>query len=143
MITAKKIVKRGYILGVDKKPIEPVPGCEFLQVDIMEKDALKKIKERLEVADVVLSDLAPNITGIREIDQTRSKDLCFRAYEIASAVLRMNGNFLCKLFQGEESKELVDVLHKEFDRVKIYKPQASKKRSKEIYVVALGFNLPD
>src|SRR3989344_5188450 len=76
MITAKKITQNGYVLGVDTKEIKPVEGCGFLLADVMKEDTLDKIKEMIAVVDVVLSDLAPNTTGIRELDIGRSKDLC-------------------------------------------------------------------
>jgi len=139
MIVAKKIVNNGRVIGIDKKIIEPVGGCNFIKADILDDKILDKIKEKINKVDVVLSDLAPTTTGIKELDQRNSIDFCFRALFIASHVLKKNGNFLCKLFQSQEEKQFIAKIKNMFNQVRIYKPIASKKRSKEIYIMGLGF----
>ena len=136
MVVAKKIVVDGYVLGIDKKEIEPIEGCDFILGDIMDADILDKIEQKK--FDVVLSDLSPKTTGIKEVDVEKSQDLCLRALFIANNVLKKNGNFLCKIFQGR-GEEFLERLNKKFRKINIYKPLISKKRSKEIYIIAKGF----
>lgn len=119
------------VIGIDLEKIEEIKGAEFRQIDVYSDEVF-----RLGSFDVVISDLAPKTTGIREIDHQRSLGLCERALEIANRVLREKGNFLCKTFQGGETNILIKDLKKHFKMVKVTKPEASKKRSKEVYIIA-------
>lgn len=123
-------------------------GAEVTAIDInlIKANGIKKIKldifnnlvfNILEKYDVVLSDLAPNTTGIKKLDNERSYNLTKRALEIAKKTLKPNGKFLCKIFQSELSGDLRKEIKKEFKLVKTIKPLASKKRSKEIYFLAM------
>jgi len=123
-------------------------GAEVVAIDLhqIKVDNIKKIKldifddlifNILGKYDVVLSDLAPNTTGIRKLDSERSYSLTKRALEITKKTLKPNGKFLCKIFQSEFSDKLRTEIKKEFKLVKTIKPLASKKRSKEIYFLAM------
>lgn len=130
-----KLVEEGRVYGIDITPIRGL-DAETITADIMKEDILDKIDGKF---DVVISDIAPNTTGIKEIDSGRSEELSERAFWIAENVLVKNGNFLCKVFQSEENNELLTKIKKRFDFVKMSKPTASKKRSKEIYIIAKYF----
>ncbi len=110
-----------------------VDGINFIKGDVFDDDIFEDLKEY----DVVLSDLAPKTIGVRKIDSEASFDLCVRALEISRDVLVKNGNFICKIFQSEFFDSFVSLVKKDFKSVKVIKPEASKKRSKEIYVVGI------
>ena len=124
------------VVGVDIKQINGMKGARFILGDISDLKALEKIKENAKY-DVVLSDLAPKTTGIN--DQELSLGLSYKALEIAKEVLKRNGNFVCKTFQSQEFNEFLKELKKYFNFVKATKPEASKKKSKEMYIVAKGY----
>ncbi len=111
-----------------------VEGVNFIEADVFDEDLLDKLGEY----EVVLSDLAPKTMGVRKIDNEDSFELSMRALEIAKNVLIKNGNFVCKIFQSEFSNPFVKEVKKVFRTVKVIKPEASKKRSKEIYVIGIA-----
>jgi len=133
--------KRGFVLGVDLKPIDPFTQ-EYVRTiisDFTEPGIVEEILSFLpREADVVLSDAAPNITGVWEVDQAKQIDLATKALEIAQCVLRLNGNFFVKLFEGEMFNEFILKAKELFDTVKIVKPLASRQNSSEMYLLALG-----
>ncbi|RME53186.1 RlmE family RNA methyltransferase [Candidatus Woesearchaeota archaeon] len=125
----------GSVVGVDMKPVEPIEGCRFVKGDFFD-DA---VVAQLPVADVVLSDAAPATTGVRDQDQFRSFVLAERALFIAKQKLKRGGSFVCKVFQGREFESFVGEVRRVFSFVKTTKPEASRKESKEMYLVAKGF----
>ncbi len=127
-----------FAVGVDKKRIKNIENVKFILGDIYDESTINDII-KFGKYDVVISDLAPSTTGIKDIDQENSFLLVKEAFYIAKNVLKENGNFLCKVFQSEKINELINEMKKSFRFVKASKPEASKKRSKEIYIVALGF----
>ena len=133
--------KNGYVLGVDLKPIDPFTQ-EYIRTiiaDFTEPDIVELIRSFLpREADVVISDAAPNITGVWEVDHAKQIDLATKALEIAQCVLRPEGNFFVKLFEGEMFNEYILKVKDLFDTVKIVKPQASRAKSSEMYLLALG-----
>ena len=133
--------KNGFVLGIDLKPIDPFTQ-EYVRTiiaDLTEPDIVDQIRSFLpREADVVISDAAPNITGVWEVDQARQIDLATKALEIAQCILRPQGNFFVKLFEGEMFKEFILTAKELFDTVKIVKPQASRQKSSEMYLLALG-----
>lgn len=133
LITAKKLGALK-LVGIDFHDIEPIMGVEFYRGDANE--VITKIECKF---DVVLSDMAPKTTGIISLDVDRSLGLAEIAFEIAKEKLNPKGNFLVKVFQGKGFPEFVLELRKSFLHVKISKPEASKMRSKELYIVAMGF----
>jgi 23S rRNA (uridine2552-2'-O)-methyltransferase len=133
--------KNGFILGIDLKPIDPFTQTYVRTIiaDFTEPDIVEQIYSFLpRKADAVISDAAPNITGVWEVDQAQQIDLASRALEIAQCVLRPNGNFFVKLFEGEMFNEFILKAKDLFDSVKIVKPQASRQKSSEMYLLALG-----
>jgi 23S rRNA (uridine2552-2'-O)-methyltransferase len=131
------------IVAVDLLPMESLPCVEFIQTDFSADRGLSLLLEQLGgvQADLVLSDLAPNITGTKAIDQPRSMHLAELALDTATKVLRHGGSFVCKLFQGEGSDEFVYRARQYFEKVRIMKPKASRPGSSEVYLVARNYRL--
>jgi 23S rRNA (uridine2552-2'-O)-methyltransferase len=128
----------GRVLASDMLPIEPMPGVEFVQGDFREPEVLQAILDRLpeRKADVILSDMAPNMSGIDAIDQPRSLELAELALDLAGQVLKPRGGALIKLFQGSGFPQLVAQARSRFETVKLVKPRASRARSAELYLLA-------
>lgn len=126
-----------YILGVDIKDVFDVPYADFIKADITKDDIFEKIKQKNNIFDVVICDVAPKTSG--NMDSYRSYTLSSRAYEIAKELLRNKGNFLCKIFMGGEFEEFLSEIRKDFLFVRTIKPKSSKKRSREIYIVAKNY----
>ena len=144
---AKIVGKKGRIIASDILDIAPLPFVEFIKGDFTEQNVLDKIFSLIgdynnnhNKLDVVISDMAPNITGVESIDQPRSLYLCELALDMARDILKPNGSFVVKLFQGQGSDEYLRDVRTSFKQVKIRKPKASRARSKEVYVVARNFH---
>ena len=133
--------KHGYVLGVDLKPIEPFTQ-EYIRTiiaDMTDPDIVQEIVSFLpRKADAVISDAAPNITGVWEVDHARQIDLATRALGIAQCLLRPGGNFFVKVFQGGLLDEFIQTVKASFETVMLVKPQASRAKSSEMYILALG-----
>ena len=119
-------------MGIDLQSIEQIAGVEFIRGDIREV----KIEG---IFKVVLSDMAPKTTGMKDVDAARSAELAFLALEKAKEHLIHGGNFLVKIFQGEDFEEFLKEVRKHFTTVKAHKPEASKSKSKEMYILGFGF----
>lgn len=122
-------------LGMDKKTIRSIPGVKFIKGDVMKNESFIGLGK----FDIILSDLSPNISGILEVDKNKSLNLILRVLEIADNHLKKNGNLVTKFFQSENTSYIFNLFRKKFRIVKIYKPQSSKKRSKESYIIAKNF----
>jgi len=127
------------VIAVDLQQMPPLEGVEFIQGDITKKDIIEKIGKYVDKVDVVISDASPNISGNYSMDQARSVWLCQNALKIAKEFLKENGNFLCKIFEGEDYPEFLNEVKKLFKMVKPHAPKASRKQSSEIYIVAKGY----
>ena len=138
---ASKIIgKDGFVLGVDLKPIKPFLQNNIQTVigDINEEETLQQILSILpEKADVVISDVSPNISGIWEVDHARQIDLAEQSMKIALKVLKPSGNFFVKVFQGDMFDDFVKKVKEHFRVVKIVKPKASRAKSSEMFVLGL------
>jgi 23S rRNA (uridine2552-2'-O)-methyltransferase len=136
----EKLNDQGVIVASDILPMDSFSHVRFVQGDFREESVLKEIMNELgnEGADLVLSDMAPNLSGVSGADQARSMYLAELALETAVQMLRKNGNFATKLFQGEGFDEYVKALRGHFKKVVLRKPKASRARSREVYAVALG-----
>jgi 23S rRNA (uridine2552-2'-O)-methyltransferase len=130
---------RGRIVAVDLKPIEHPfeANVTILQRDVFEEALVDDLRRDHAPFDVVLSDMAPATSGIKTADSARSSLLFERALAVAEATLRPGGHFLAKIFQGSEFHELLIAVKLRFRRVKVVKPDASKKTSKEIYILGM------
>jgi 23S rRNA (uridine2552-2'-O)-methyltransferase len=142
---AKEFVgEQGVVVGVDILPVQPLDNVHFIKGDIMEDETLRKIREVLkdDKADVVISDLSPDISGVYSVDQARSVGLCERAFEIAEKLLKPGGNFVCKIFEGEDTGSFIEKVKRRFYIVKRFSPKASRKTSSEIYIIAKSLKTP-
>ncbi len=138
-----KLKGRCRIIALDILPMDALPSVEQIQGDFTEDDTLRLLLSILENSpvDLVLSDIAPNISGNKAIDQPRSMHLAELALDLANKVLRRRGNFVCKLFQGQGTEAFVAEARKTFERVKVMKPKASRPGSSEVYLVARNYRL--
>jgi 23S rRNA (uridine2552-2'-O)-methyltransferase len=144
---ARKIVgKKGFVLGVDLKPIAPFPQ-EYIRTivaDMTEPVTPRQILDFLpRKADVVLSDASPNISGVWEVDHARQIDLAAQALKIALSVLRPSGNFFVKVFEGDMLADFVKTVEKHFVTVKVIKPKASRAKSSEMFLLAMNLKPND
>ncbi|MFZ0966120.1 MAG: RlmE family RNA methyltransferase [Candidatus Bathyarchaeia archaeon] len=138
---ARKIVgTKGFVLGVDLKPIEPFPRSNVRTIigDINEQETLEQILSMLpRKADVVISDASPNISGIWEVDHARQIDLAHQSLKIALETLRPLGNFFVKVFEGDLLVDFINKVKRHFEVVRIIKPKASRAKSSEIFVLGM------
>jgi 23S rRNA (uridine2552-2'-O)-methyltransferase len=130
----------GKIIALDLLPLEPIAGVTFLQGDFTEQETLDRLLALIgdRRCDLVLSDMAPNLSGMESVDQPRSIYLAELAFDLAENFLNSTGIFVVKLFQGAGSEELIAAFRRRFRSVKLRKPDASRSRSSEIYAVCDG-----
>ena len=136
---AKKGISKGKILAVDIKMMEKINGVDFIKGDFLQIETYKKITDYFDnKIDVILSDMAINTTGNKSLDSCRTGELCINAMNLATNLLDKDGVFLSKIFMGSIFNEVYEKAKKSFKKVIIYKPQSSKKESKEIYIFCKG-----
>ncbi len=130
----------GRVIALDILPMDELPGVDFIQGDFREEMVLHELESRLrgQQVDLVLSDLAPNMSGVALADQIRAMALAELALDFSRQWLRPGGSFLIKLFQGAGFDEYLRGLRAEFTRVTMRKPKASRARSREVYALAAG-----
>ena len=136
---AKEAVDNGFVFGVDLEAIEPIEGVEFVRGDLTKKDVVENITSIVKKADVVISDMSPNISGAYSVDHARSVYLGESALSFAEKILKRNGNFVVKIFEGELFKEYFEKVKNRFDYVKVCRPGATRKTSSEVYIIGKGF----
>jgi 23S rRNA (uridine2552-2'-O)-methyltransferase len=138
---AKKCVGiEGVIIGVDTRQIEPIEGVTILQASIEDRDVMNAILSLLgHKADVVLSDLSPNLSGIWDLDHGRQISLTRSALEVAHDILREDGTSVFKVFEGDLYDALKKEIRTRFNQIYVNKPRASRQRSSEQYLVCFGF----
>jgi 23S rRNA (uridine2552-2'-O)-methyltransferase len=131
----------GFVLGVDIREIAPLEGENSRSIifDITERDVVDVVRGFLPkgFADVVVSDVSPNISGVWEVDHGRQVDLARRSLYVAASVLKKDGNFFVKVFQGDLLDGFVSDVRREFRFVRLVKPKASRKKSSELFVLGL------
>lgn len=130
----------GTVIALDRLEMEPLDGVTFLQADFEEDAGLAQLLAALPAggADLVLSDMAPNLSGVREADQVRAIALAELALDLAARILRPGGALVVKLFHGEGFDAWVAAARERFRKVNVRKPEASRSRSREVYAVAEG-----
>jgi 23S rRNA (uridine2552-2'-O)-methyltransferase len=140
---ARKLVgDSGFVLAVDMKLIKPfdAPNVRTIIGDVAEPQTIQNILEFLpRSADVVVSDVSPNVSGIWELDHARQIDLASHSLRIATSILRSGGNFFVKVFQGNTLNNFVDEVKQHFSFVKLVKPKASRSKSAELYILGRNF----
>jgi 23S rRNA (uridine2552-2'-O)-methyltransferase len=140
-------VGEGNIVGIDLLPVSPIVGVNFMQLDFLTEEAPQKIIEELKkihhnasgLCDIVMSDMAANTTGDQNTDHLRIIGLLEEALNLAQKILKEDGCFIGKIFQGGNSEEILELLRQNFLTVKYFKPESSRKDSSETYLVARGF----
>ena len=136
---ASKEITKGKILAVDILPMEEIDNVDFINGDFLDKNISEKIKKYFSrKADIVLSDMASNTSGNKELDAYRTGELCLNSMNLSKEILGDSGVFLSKLFMGSVFKDINETAKKSFKKVVIYKPLSSKKESKEIYIYCKG-----
>ncbi len=140
-VAVGRVGSKGRVVAVDLLPMAPLPGVQFVQGDFREQEVLDALLAALggRKADLVISDLAPNISGIGVSDQARSMHLCELALEFARQCLKPGGSLLVKVFQGAGFTEFLADMRKTFEKVGSRKPEASRGRSSEMYLLGRGF----
>lgn len=139
----RRLQERVRLIAVDLLPMDALPAVEFIQGDFREDAVLQELLDKLAdtPADLVMSDMAPNISGNKAVDQPKSMVLAELALDVAKKTLRRRGNFVCKLFQGQGADAFIADARQTFARVKVMKPKASRPGSNEVYVVARNYQL--
>jgi 23S rRNA (uridine2552-2'-O)-methyltransferase len=139
-VAVKEVRSSGKVIGIDLKPVTPIADAIILQGSIEDPNMLSKISKILGCkADVVLSDLAPNVSGVWDIDHARQISLSTIALRFAQYVLRIGGSSVFKVFEGDMLEEFRSELRKSFGKVLLSKPSASRQESSELYIVCLNF----
>ncbi len=140
-VARKFAAKNARIIGMDILPMQAIDDVEFIQGDFREESVLNELLSLVgsEKIDLVISDIAPNLSGVFAVDQPRIMYLAELALDFCLQCLKPNGNFAVKIFQGEGFDQYLAELRKNFKKVVMRKPKASRPRSREVYAVALGF----
>lgn len=139
-LVRQRLGDTGKVVALDILPMQGIAGVDFLQGDFREADVLSQLEARLDnqKVDLVLSDMAPNMSGVALADQIRSMDLAELALDFSRQWLKPGGSFLIKLFQGTGFDDYLRSLRADFSRVTMRKPKASRARSREVYALAVG-----
>jgi 23S rRNA (uridine2552-2'-O)-methyltransferase len=137
----QRLGKGNKLIALDILPMDAIDGVDFIQGDFLEQAIIERLYTALDGVPVhlVLSDMAPNMSGNKAVDQPRSLYLCELALDTAKSILAKNGGFLVKVFQGEGFEDFHRDVQKHFTKVVIRKPKASRPRSNEVYILAKGF----
>ena len=134
---------RARVVAVDLLPMDTLPGVDFILGDFREDEVLEQVESALgeRRADLVMSDMAPNISGNKSVDQPRAMYLAELALDLCERCLEKGGDFVCKLFQGEGIDEFIAAARQRFGKVRVIKPDASRAGSREVYLVARNYQL--
>jgi len=140
-IASERVGEKGKVIGIDLLPIDPLPDVDFIEGDFREDADLQKLLALLgdNRCDLVLSDMAPNMSGMSAVDQPRAMYLCELALQFAIDHLKKDGWFVCKVFQGEGFQPFLQQVREHFAKVSMKKPRASRPKSREMYLVAGNF----
>lgn len=140
-VVVEKIGKSGHVFAIDLLEMQSLSQVTFMRADFTEQSTVDLLKEKLEgkAVDLVISDMAPNISGVPSIDQARSMHLAELALDCTLQFLKPQGAFLVKVFQGEGFEQFLQQLRPYFKSVCIRKPKASRDRSNEVYLLGKGF----
>jgi 23S rRNA (uridine2552-2'-O)-methyltransferase len=138
-----EVGRNGRVIGLDILPMEPIEGVAFIEGDFTEDEPLASLESALNglAVDLVLSDMAPNMTGVASTDQARAMYLAELALDFVKAHLKPGGDFLVKMFHGEDFDTYVRTVRPLFDKVTVRKPKASRPRSREVYLLARGLKV--
>lgn len=139
-VVQQRLKGQGRIIGLDLLDMHPIAGVEFIQGDFREESVLRELEEKLnnKPVDLVIADMAPNISGVKDADQAGALYLTELALEFSQDWLKPGGNFLVKVFIGTGFDDIIKRMRSEFDKVVTRKPKASRGRSNETYLLGLG-----
>jgi len=139
-VVQQRLKGQGRIIGLDLLDMHPIAGVEFIQGDFREESVLRELEEKLnnKPVDLVIADMAPNISGVKDADQAGALYLTELALEFSQDRLKPGGNFLVKVFIGTGFDDIIKRMRSEFDKVVTRKPKASRGRSSETYLLGLG-----
>ena len=139
-VASERVAPNGSVVALDLLPMEGIVGVDVLTGDFTEAGVHSQLLDLIgnRTVDLVISDMAPNVTGVRDVDQPRSMHLVELATEFAVSILPPRGNFVTKIFQGQGYDEFVRDLRRVFNGVTVRKPYASRAKSREVYLVAKG-----
>ncbi len=139
-VVKQRLKGQGRIIGLDLLDMHPIAGVEFIQGDFREANILSQLEEKLDKkpVDLVIADMAPNISGVKDADQAGAVYLTELALEFSQQWLKPHGNFLVKVFIGAGFEDIIKRMRLEFDKVVTRKPKASRGRSNETYLLGLG-----
>ena len=139
-VVMQRLKGQGKVIALDLLDMQPIPGVDFIQGDFREDAVLAALENRLagKPVDLVISDMAPNISGISSTDQARMAHLAELAMEFSMQWLKPGGNLLVKVFAGSGFEDIVKGMRQGFDQVVTRKPKASRDRSSEVYLLAMG-----
>jgi 23S rRNA (uridine2552-2'-O)-methyltransferase len=139
-VALEQVGEEGKVVALDIDRFPPIEGVTFIRGDLRKAEVLEKLLVELpDGADVVISDMSPNISGNYSYDHALSIDLCENALKFASKVLKPDGNFVVKMFFGDMSRGFVSLVRRSFHEVHVTHPEASRPTSSEVYVIGLGF----
>ncbi len=139
-VAKERVGENGKVIGVDLRPIKPMDGVVTILGDITDDNTMLELLDKFGgKADVVLSDMAPNITGSYATDHARSINLCMFAVNVCDRILKKNGKMVMKVFMGDMFPTLKKELEARFQSVKVHSPDASRPTSSEVYVISKGF----
>ena len=144
-VALSEVGNKGKVIGVDLKKVEPIANTFIFQGSIEDENIINSILQitNSNNVDVVLSDLAPNVSGNWELDHARQIDLTKTALVLSRRILKNGGKVVLKVFQGDMLDELIDELKKEYKKVITTKPSASRQVSSELYLLCIGYNKPN
>jgi len=137
-VASERVGESGTVVGVDRQRIDPIEGVETIRGDMTEVDTKDRLREAVGAADLVVSDMAPNVSGQYELDHARSVHLARQALDVALDVLAPGGDFVAKVFDGQDLADLRTDVESEFEYVREVRPDASRDESSELYLVGKG-----
>ncbi len=139
-VAVQRLKGQGKVIALDILDMQPVAGVTFIQGDFREESVLRQLEEKINKTpvDLVIADMAPNISGVKDVDQAGAAYLTELALEFSKDWLKPNGNFLVKVFIGAGFEEILHNMRQMFDKVVTRKPKASRDRSSEVYLLGLG-----
>lgn len=140
-VAAREVGHSGRVFALDILDMDAIAGVEFLRGDFTDEAVYHQLLEMVgeQPVDLVISDMAPNLSGVKAIDQPRAMHLAELALEMVSQVLKPGGDYVSKLFQGEGFDDYIRQVRQQFDRVLTRKPESSRSKSREVYLVAKGY----
>lgn len=139
-VVVQRLKGQGKVIALDILEMPPIPGVQFIQGDFREQEVLDQLEASLKgkMVDLVIADMAPNISGISDVDQARAMYLTELALDFSFKWLKPGGRFLVKVFNGSGFEEIVQNMRQGFDKVAVRKPKASRDRSSEVYLLGTG-----